>query len=132
MTLGRVPIAVFAVLWYIVWGICLWDDHAAAAQPYYAAHTDHGHAAGHETDGSHHASKGTEHSCTGSAALSTETLSQQCTIVAQADHRNLADMRDVGTGVFRTTHPSRPFFFQASVLPKRFADLSLFYSVFLI
>ena len=130
---SKISLVALLVLWYIVWGVCPWNNASAAAQPYYTAHTSHGHAAGHPAEESHHASKGSEHSCTGSAAYSSpEKLSQQCAMVAQTGFLSLAALHDVDTGLFRATRPSRPFFFQASVLPKRFADLSLFYSVFLI
>ena len=57
------------LVWFFVWGVCPWDDNSAAAQTLITAHAGHGHQG---MDDTHHASKGGEHSCSGSASLSKE------------------------------------------------------------
>ncbi len=65
----RFSISALLLLWFFVWGVCPWDNNSAAARTLITAHAGHGHQ---ETDDTHHASKGGEHSCSGSASLSEE------------------------------------------------------------
>ena len=59
-------IPLLLIVWFWVWGICPWNNASAAAPAVKAAHTEHGH---HGIDDTHHASKGTEHSCSGSISF---------------------------------------------------------------
>lgn len=58
----------FLAVWFFIWGICPWNSASSVAQAAQAAHAEHGHHG--EADDTHHASKGTEHSCTGSISYS--------------------------------------------------------------
>ena len=58
----------FLTVWFFIWGICPWSTTASVAQGAEAADVGHSHHG--EADGTHHASKGTEHSCTGSISYS--------------------------------------------------------------
>lgn len=74
------------LLWFFLWGICPWDGSSAAAQPLEAAHAQHGH---HGTDDAHHASKGSEHSCSGAISLVKNELPKEKELlksVSLADH----------------------------------------------
>lgn len=59
----KYSILLFLIVWFWVWGICPWNSSAPVAQAMEAAQAQHGHQ---EMDDTHHASKGTEHSCSGS------------------------------------------------------------------
>lgn len=61
---------VFLLLWFWIWGVCPWDSSSEIAQPLESAHAQHGHQAADDT---HHASKGTEHSCSGSISYSSKS-----------------------------------------------------------
>lgn len=58
----------FLVVWFFIWGICPWNNSSPVAQTAEATHADHGHHG--DMDDTHHASKGTEHSCSGSISYS--------------------------------------------------------------
>jgi hypothetical protein len=59
----KATILLTLIVWFWVWGICPWDVSSEAAHAGQAAHAAHGHQ---EADDTHHASKGSEHSCAGS------------------------------------------------------------------
>lgn len=65
----RYTIPFLLVLWFFIWGICPWSGSPSLAQTDGAAHPEHGH---HEMDDTHHASKGTEHSCSGAISYSSK------------------------------------------------------------
>lgn len=48
------------IIWFWVWGICPWESSSAMTQVMQDGHAGHGHQ---ETNETHHASKGGEHSC---------------------------------------------------------------------
>lgn len=59
----KYSILLFLIVWFWVWGICPWNSSVSVAQAMEAADAQHGHQ---EMDNTHHASKGVEHSCSGS------------------------------------------------------------------
>ena len=63
----KCSIVFFLTVWFFIWGVCPWND-ASVAQVPEAADAEHRHHG--EADNTHHASKGAEHSCTGSISYS--------------------------------------------------------------
>ncbi|TAK05768.1 MAG: hypothetical protein EPO39_10595 [Candidatus Manganitrophaceae bacterium] len=62
MSYRKATILLTLIVWFWVWGICPWDVSSEAAHAGQTAHMAHGHQ---EADDTHHASKGSEHSCAG-------------------------------------------------------------------
>ncbi|TAK07622.1 MAG: hypothetical protein EPO39_06195 [Candidatus Manganitrophaceae bacterium] len=69
LSFRKYSIPLFLFLWFWVWGICPWSGSPTGAQAAESTHAAHGH---HGMDDTHHASKGTEHSCSGSISYSSK------------------------------------------------------------
>jgi hypothetical protein len=67
-------IPLLLIVWFWVWGICPWNEASGADQASETAPVGHGH---HEVDDTHHASKGTEHSCSGSVSYQNKSQNEQ-------------------------------------------------------
>lgn len=112
------------LLWFLIWGICPWDISSAAAQPLEAAHTRHGHQA---TEDTHHASKGSEHSCSGAVSFTKNDLQKDKHLlqtVASVDCSVLTDL----TRHVPSTGPLPLSFSDTGVLPKLLSDFYQLYS----
>ncbi|MDC4204715.1 MAG: hypothetical protein MPW14_16145 [Candidatus Manganitrophus sp.] len=110
----------FLVIWFFIWGICPWDNTLSAAQA--GNPGAHGHS---EATDPHHASKGTEHSCSGSISYSKSDLGSE---------RCLSQTEPVGTTVVVPDRPIRlndpSYFFELSFLPRLFTDYYQLYSIY--
>lgn len=119
--LRKCSIPFFLTVWFFIWGICPWGD-VPVAQGAEAADAEHRHHGG--ADDAHHASKGTEHSCTGSISYS------------KGDDGSDRALDFTGP----TLDPShlscpavlsnRPYFFETTFLPKRLTHLYHLYVVY--
>lgn len=70
MSVRRYSVLVLLTVWFFIWGICPSDNFQPVAQAMETVHTGHGHH--HEMDHTHHSSKGTEHSCSGSIVYNSD------------------------------------------------------------
>lgn len=121
----KYTIPVLLVIWFLIWGICPWSSSSAIAQPAEAAHAAHGH---HGMDDTHHASKGMEHSCSGSISYSSKlqkdrpyeqvVLNQRISPSAETD------------AYMSQTHGRRKLLLERRSLPKRLTKYYQLYSVY--
>lgn len=65
---NRTTTCLLVLVWFLIWGICPWNGASSVAQAGEATHAEHGHHG--DVDDTHHASKGAEHSCSGSISYS--------------------------------------------------------------
>lgn len=122
----KTTIPLLLLVWFFIWGICPWSNSSAVAQQTGATHAKHGH---HEVDDTHHASKGTEHSCSGSISLSKNNLKSDRPLCANVFSENISLSTDLG---FRPNH-NHDFLrhlFERSTLPKLLAEYYQLYSVY--
>lgn len=110
------------LLWFFLWGICPWDSSSAAAQPLEAAHTQHGH---HGTDDTHHASKGSEHSCSGSILYSNEKSVEGKGCLKPVATKRFSALIVLQSDLYQPYHLSLSLS-QTPQLPKRFSNLYQF------
>lgn len=105
----------FLVIWFFIWGLCPWDNTLCAAQA----------GEGHPGSQTHHASRGTEHSCAGSISYSKSDLGSE---------RYLSQTDPIGITVVVPDRPARlndlPYFFELSFLPRLLTDYCQLYSVY--
>lgn len=66
----KCSVLVVLTIWFFIWGICPSDNSSPKAQAREMADTRHGHP--YEMDHTHHSSKGTEHSCSGSIVYNSD------------------------------------------------------------
>ncbi len=120
--LQKYTIPLFLIVWFWVWGICPWNN-SAAAETVEAAQTGHRHG----VDETHHASKGTEHSCSGSISFTQNHLKAP------------SELRDavftpwalpVRSGPESGLVPILKPLFERSTLPKRLTEYYQLYSVY--
>jgi hypothetical protein len=118
----KCSIPFFLIVWFFIWGICPWSSSSAAAQAAEAAHAKHGHHG--EAGDTHHASKGTEHSCTGSISYSK----------GDDGSDRVLDFTGPTLDPSHLSGPAalsdRPYFFGATFLPKRLTHLYHLYVVY--
>jgi hypothetical protein len=72
---NRTTICLLVLVWFVIWGICPWNSSSSVAQAGEATHDAHGHHG--DVDDTHHASKGTEHSCSGSISYSSKVQKER-------------------------------------------------------
>ncbi|MFY9271108.1 MAG: hypothetical protein WAO55_15300 [Candidatus Manganitrophaceae bacterium] len=118
----RVSISVFLLTWFFVWGICPWENPSATAQPLRAVHVGHGHREGDDT---HHASKGSEHGCTGSISYTKKSEDSRYPLHAVAPLISLLAVASPPIGFDR-----HPYFFESTFLPKQLTEYYQLYSVY--
>lgn len=115
----------FLTVWFFIWGICPWNNASSVAQAAEAAHAEHGHHG--EADDTHHASKGSEHSCTGSISYSMKLINDR-----PPDHstpiQNLTLSTDSAIPLHQTHSLPRPL--QRHTLPKLLTEYYQLYSVY--
>ncbi|MCG3113299.1 MAG: hypothetical protein MCM46_15900 [Candidatus Manganitrophus sp. SB1] len=116
---------VFLLLWFWIWGICPWDSSSAVAQPLEAAHAQHGHRSADDT---HHASKGTEHSCSGSISYSSKLQKdrpyEQVVLI-----QHIFPSTDPADWQRRSNGYQQPLF-ERSTLPKLLTEYYQLYAVY--
>lgn len=121
----KCSIAFFLTVWFFVWGVCPWGD-APVAQGAEAADAEHRHHGG--ADETHHASKGTEHSCTGSISYSMKLQSDR-----PLDHsipiQDLMSSADPVISLHRPHGLLRPLC-ERHALPKLLTEYYQLYSVY--
>ncbi len=112
----------FLIVWFFIWGICPWSNATPLAQAAEDSHPQHHH---HNADGTHHASKGAEHSCSGSISYT------------KSDFGSDRLLSPVGPVTIRfadcparLNHP--PYFFESTILPRLLTAYYQLYSVYLI
>ncbi|HEY5600374.1 MAG TPA: hypothetical protein VIK48_06750 [Candidatus Manganitrophaceae bacterium] len=115
----EVPFVLIA--WFWIWGICPWSAASPAAFASETTHERHGH---HEADDAHHASKGTEHSCSGSISYSKNDFE------AGRDQSISAHDSSPSPGPAFRPDQIRPSFHQRAFLPKLFTEYYQLYSVY--
>lgn len=115
----------FLLVWFWVWGICPWNNSSAVAQVVETAHAHHGHQAGDDT---HHSSKGTEHSCSGSISYSSK-LQNDRPPEQVVSIQHLSSLTDPAICLSQF-HGYRNPLFQRSALPKLLTEYYQLYSVY--
>jgi hypothetical protein len=122
----KYTIPLLLIVWFWVWGICPWNS-SAAADTVEAARSGHHHG----VDETHHASKGTEHSCTGAISF-TQTHQEKALFDlrhAGFAFRDLPLLIAAGPCPTRLLKGVRPLF-ERSTLPKRLTEYYQLYSVY--
>lgn len=91
-----------------------------------AAHANHGH---HEVDDTHHASKGTEHSCSNSISISKNNLERDRPLYADVSLETISLSADLP---FSSNHHHgfNKRLFERGALPKLFTEFYQLYSVY--
>lgn len=125
MSVRKYSILVLLTVWFFIWGICPSDSFSQITQAMEAVHTGHGHH--HEMDHTHHSSKGTEHSCSGSIVYSSDNsilglvFSQTSVLVPPIDTEpdNLSQVDEF-----------QKLLFERSTLPKLISEYYQLYSVY--
>jgi len=110
----------FLVIWFFIWGICPWNSAAEAQAA--EEHPPSRHAS--ERADTHHASKGTEHSCSGSISYTKSDFSSD---------RHLDPAEPVivaATAANRSIRSHHPYFFEATFLPRLLTAYYQLYSVY--
>lgn len=126
MSFQKYSTVVFLFLWFWVWGVCPWDSSSPVAQPLESAHAQHGHQAADDT---HHASKGTEHSCSGSISYSSIKLqkdrpNEQVILIQHI-------FPSVEPAVYLSqTHGHQKLLFERSTLPKLLTEYYQLYAIY--
>lgn len=115
------------MIWFFIWGICPWNNASEAAQVAEAAHADHGHE--EEADHSHHASKGIEHSCSGSISFSKNNLKTYLSLCLAISSQNLLVLINPATGLSRA-HGFLKLLFERNTLPKLLTEFYQLYSIY--
>lgn len=108
------------IVWFFIWGLCPWSAPASIVQAPGPAHAEH---AGRKSD-THHAAKGTEHSCSGAISYSKSDLGSD---------RLLNATGLIETTVLIANHPGSnrpPYFFESTFLPKLLTAYYQLYSVY--
>lgn len=106
------------IVWFFIWGICPWSN--AAAHPGEAPTQSH-----HQTDHTHHASKGSEHSCSGSISYSKSDLgSDRLLNPAGAIEATIAD------DISLSGRHDPSYFFELTSLPRLLTAYYQLYSVY--
>lgn len=124
-SLQKYAIPLLLIVWFWVWGICPWNNTSAAVQVAEAAHSEHGH---HGIDDTHHASKGTEHSCSGSISFSKSNQKTDQMLCYSTFTRDLSLLTD-------SAHPNqihrylKPLF-ERNTLPKLLTEYYQLYAVY--
>lgn len=121
----KYTIPVLLIVWFFIWGICPWNSSSAVAQPAEAAHAAHGH---HGMDDTHHASKGTEHSCSGAISYSQNNLKTDQALLASSPTQvpTLTDptvSSNQNSGFFKLV-------IERSTLPKIMTEFYQLYSIY--
>jgi hypothetical protein len=125
LSFRKYSISFFLLLWFWVWGICPWDSAATAAHPLETAHTEHGH---HGMDDTHHASKGTEHSCSGSISYSSKLQKDRpCEQVVWS--HPIFPSTDPGVRL-NQSHGYQKLLFERSTLPKLLTEYYQLYAIY--
>lgn len=121
----KYSIPFFLLLWFWVWGICPWNSSSAVAEPLEAAHAGHGHQG---EDDTHHASKGTEHSCSGSISYSNKSQNDR-------PHEQVVSLQSISSSMdsaiyLSQFHRYQKPLFERSALPKLLSEYYQLYSVY--
>ena len=122
----KYTIPLLLIVWFWVWGICPWNSASAAAQVVEAAHADHGH---HGVDDTHHASKGTEHSCSGAISFSKSNLKADQSLCHSAVTQDLSLLTDPAGPLNPIDGYLKPIF-ERNTLPKLLTEYYQLYSVY--
>lgn len=126
MSSRKTSILLLLTIWFAVWGICPWNNASAVAEGGKAAHAHHGHQG--DIDDTHHASKGVEHSCSGSISYST-------TFKGERPYEHVAAFQDP----LLITEPAIPLtqnnsfqklLIERNTLPKLLSEYFQLYSVY--
>ncbi|MCG3117853.1 MAG: hypothetical protein LLH30_19455 [Candidatus Manganitrophus sp. SA1] len=122
----KCSIPFFLTVWFFIWGICPWSAPSFVAQAAETAHAEQGHH--READETHHASKGTEHSCTGSISYSVKLKNDR-----PPDHGvalpNLTFPDDPSISLHPTRGLPKPLL-ERETLPKLLTEYYQLYSIY--
>lgn len=122
----KCSVLLFLAVWFLIWGICPWNNASSVGQAAEAAHAEHGHHG--EADDTHHASKGSEHSCTGSISYSMKLINDR-----PPDHSTpIQDptlSADPAVSLHQTRGLPRPLL-ERHTLPKLLTEYYQLYSVY--
>lgn len=119
-------IPVLLMIWFCIWGICPWNSSSEAAQVAEAAHAEHGHE---ETDHTHHASKGIEHSCSGSISFSKNNLKTDLPRCQAISGQDLLLLINPVVGLSQA-HGFLKLLFERNTLPKLITEFYQLYSIY--
>lgn len=122
----KYSIPFFLMIWFFIWGICPWNNSSEAALIVDAAHANHGHA---ETDHAHHASKGIEHSCSGSISFSKSNLKTEQSLFHATCSQDLLLLTNPATGLSQA-HRFQKLLIERNTLPKLLTEYYQLYSVY--
>jgi hypothetical protein len=107
------------IVWFFVWGICPWATPVASAAEEQPA--SHAHS---EATGPHHASKGTEHSCSGAVSYTKSDLGSDRLF----DPAGPIEATPIV--LYRCAGPNHPYFFELIFLPRLLTEYYQLYSVY--
>lgn len=119
-------IPLFLLVWFWIWGICPWNDASLPAQVLDGSHAEQGH---HGVDDTHHASKGTEHSCSGSISFTQNNLKTDQTLCLSFSKENITPSIDPAMTLSHTHGFLRPLF-ERNTLPKLLSEFYQLYAVY--
>lgn len=119
-------ILLLLAVWFLVWGICPWSDSLAAAEGPESAHPLHDH---HEADDTHHASKGAEHSCSGSISFTKNDLKADQTFCQSLSGHDPQRSADPAIRLIQDHGILKPLL-RRNVLPKLLTRYYQLYSVY--
>lgn len=111
----------FLIIWFFIWGICPWDTSMPVLQAAQEPPVSHHRSGATDT---HHASKGTEHSCSGSISYT------------QSDPGSDRLLNSAGPAIMTAMAADRPvrcnlpYFFEATSLPRLLTAYYQLYSVY--
>lgn len=125
-SIRKYMIPLLLLVWFWIWGICPWNDASLAAQVLEASHTKQGH---HGVDDTHHASKGTEHSCSGSISFTQNNLKTDQTLCLSFSKEHVPLSIDPAIILSRTLGFLRPIF-ERNTLPKLLTAFYQLYAVY--
>lgn len=108
------------IVWFFIWGICPNTTPRVQAAEALPVHPNH-----HEADDTHHASKGAEHSCSGSISYSKSDLGSDRLWSSAESSETAVFIVDPSSGL-----PHPPYFFELTFLPRLLTAYYQLYSVY--
>ena len=123
----RLVVSLFVLLWFFVWGVCPWDRSSSAAHAGEATHANHGHHG--DMDDTHHASKGTEHSCSGSISYSSNAQKERLYEQVGSVGRQTFAPAELSFRLTQSHGYQKPLF-ERNILPKLLTEYYQLYSIY--
>ncbi len=124
---NRMTTCFLLLVWFFVWGVCPWSDSSSVAHAGEATHADHGHHG--DMDDTHHASKGAEHSCSGSISYSSKLQKERPREQAASVYQYFFSPTDPPIHLNQAHGYQKPLL-ERSILPKLLTEYYQLYSIY--